>query len=136
MKIEGHRPYFDTGPGVSPMGPQQSQPQSGQRIPDAVARVAKASGSASPHSRQAGEAATLTELKQKADKEAKSTDVTGAEAPRDPLDEAQARNALSYREPTLPRLSAEALATALMTAEPDKAMVPRVLPADMAAQDE
>lgn len=31
-------------------------------------------------------------------------------------------------EPKLPRLSAEALATALLTAEPDKAVVPRVLP--------
>jgi len=39
-----------------------------------------------------------------------------------------------FREPTLPRLSAEALATALMTAEPDKALVPRVLPAEMAAE--
>ncbi|MDJ0860176.1 MAG: hypothetical protein QNJ03_13905 [Dinoroseobacter sp.] len=34
------------------------------------------------------------------------------------------------QEPSLPQLSAEALATALMTAEPDKALVPRVLPAD------
>lgn len=126
MKIEGHRPYFDTGPGVAPMGPQQSPPPSSQRVPDTVAKVAKTSGAPPSHARQAGEAAPITEAKQKADREAKATadqgEATAKEAsPGDP----------TYKEPTMPRLNAEALATALMNSEPDKAVVPRVLPQGM-----
>lgn len=136
MKIEGHRPYFDTGPGVSPMGQQQAQSQATQRIPDAVTKVAKVSGAVGSNARQSGDAAPTTALKQQADAASRSTDVTSAQSARDPLDDANARNSPDFREPSLPRLSAEALATALMNSEPDKAVVPRVLPVDMATANE
>lgn len=136
MKIEGHRPYFDTGPGVSPMGQQQVQSQATQRINDAVTKVAKVSGALGSNARQSGDAAPTTELKQKADAASRSTDVTSAQAARDPLDDANARNAPGFVEPALPRLSAEALATALMNSEPDKAVVPRILPEGMATADQ
>lgn len=128
MKIEGHRPYFDTGPGVAPMSPRQSPPPSEQRIPDAVMRVAKTTGTAASHARQSGEAVPITETKQKADREAKANTATTSDTPNP----GPSPDDPGYREPTLPRLSAEALATALMNAEPDKAVVPRVLPSDMA----
>lgn len=132
MKIDGHRPYFETGPGVAPLTPQQAQVAQGQRNTEEVTRVAKVGGAVGSHARQSGDAAPITELKQKADKGVKTTDVTAGRQASDPLDDAAARNAPGYREPSLPQLSAEALATALMTAEPDKAVVPRILPGEMA----
>lgn len=118
MTIEGHRPFYDVGPAVSPYPTSPSAspapaPSAPPRDPTGtippVTPAASGQGIGNPPSRQ------------------------NTDAPRTP--DRSAAAPLKAREPTLPQLSAEALATALMTAEPDKAVVPRVLPAHADAAD-
>lgn len=126
MRIEGHRPYFDMGPGISPITPPQSPQRDQQAAPEAVTRVAKPTGTVASHARRPNEPPPLTEDTQKArhDAATERTDAQPRTATREQVDS-------ELRERSLPTLSAEALATALMTAEPDKAVVPRVLPSSM-----
>lgn len=119
MSIEGLQPVYGVGPVATP---QPVQPARGDPVtmqdqnfvqPVEISAKTGASGS--------GGATTGSDAESRRDR---------------PLQEARQKSDPGYREPTLPRLSAEALATALMTSEPDKAIVPRVLPVEVAVEPE
>lgn len=130
--IYGYRTVFDLGGMLSPLtqadGAQARRIGDGQQQSDKVAPVQgtttvenKAADTTrplvQPHKTEAltqDEVASRTRSEYQQGSDTPDRDLEGAD--RGP-------------EPSLPQLSAEALATALMTAEPDKALVPRVLPA-------
>ncbi|WP_425093237.1 hypothetical protein [Tropicimonas sp. S265A] len=129
--IQGYRTAFDMGPAASPL----SQTDSSQnRRAEAEAKPQTAVQGADAASRTGlRDAETLRPTKAPAaasdvdqGKTTGRTDDTDSSLRA--MEDVIQKNAPTYQEPTLPRLSAEALATALMTAEPDKALVPRVLP--------
>ena len=101
--IEGIRPALNMGPATSPVPPSDTvRSDTAPRQPE-EAPVAR-------------------------DAETRDHRHSGAEQDR----ESRKPGDPGYREPRLPQLSAEALATALMDAEPPKAIVPRILPPEVA----
>lgn len=130
--IHGYRTVFDMGGLVSPLA--QADGAHSKRLGDAQGGTTPVSAA----HETGGQGNLLTPEKTVNDPQKTQYLGSGTEAPHDRRrgsgqgDEArQPHDALRQpQQPTLPQLSAEALATALMTAEPDKALVPRVLPAD------
>ena len=111
--IEGLRPALNMGPATAPVPPSESmRSETAPRQPE-VAPVAPAA---------APERAEMQTRHH--DTDARDPRHSGAEQDR----ESREPGDPGYREPRLPQLSAEALATALMDAELPKAIVPRVLP--------
>ena len=111
--IEGLRPAFSEGPATAPALPTETmRSETAPRQPE-VAPVVPAA---------ATERAAMQSRHQDADThERRHTGADQDSESREPGDP-------GYREPRLPQLSAEALATALMDAEPPKAILPRILP--------
>ena len=115
--IEGLRPALNMGPATAPVPPSETvRSETAPRQPE-VAPVAPAA---------APERAEMQTRHHDADgRDHRQSDAEHDRESRQPGDP-------GYREPKLPQLSAEALATALMDAEPPKAIVPRVLPPETA----
>ena len=111
--IEGLRPAFNVGPATAPVPPTETlRSEAAPRQPE-VAPVAPV---AAP---------------ERAEMQTRHRDANDSDGHRSGTDrdrESRQPGDPGYREPTLPQLSAEALATALMDAEPPKAIVPRILP--------
>lgn len=115
--IEGLRPAFNVGPATAPALPSETmRSETAPRQPE-VAPVAPA-------------AATERAAMQTKHHDTGADDKRHSGAERD--DDAREPGDPGYREPRLPQLSAEALATALMDSEPPKAIVPRILPPETA----
>jgi len=115
--IEGLRPAFSVGPATAPVLPSETmRSETAPRQPE-VAPVAPAAASE--------RAAMHTKHHDTGADEHRNPDFERDEHASEPGDP-------GYREPRLPQLSAEALATALMDAETPKAIVPRILPPETA----
>ena len=115
--IEGLRPAFSVGPATAPVPPAETmRSETAPRQPE-VAPVAP------PAAAERAEMQTRHH-----DGETRDNHQSGADQDR----ESREPGDPGYREPRLPQLSAEALATALMDAEPPKAIVPRILPPEPA----
>lgn len=129
--IDGYRTVYDVGPLANPLN-QPDLAQTRRANQDngapAVSRVEKTDAS-----RQAGVDTPQPVPTKPESRETSSASPGDTKSARDPgMDQSQtgqSSTAMAESEPKLPKLSAEALATALMHAEPDKALVPRVLPA-------
>ncbi|MEM8580361.1 MAG: hypothetical protein AAGF50_04095 [Pseudomonadota bacterium] len=130
--IDGYRTVFDLGGLVSPLaqteGAHVRRGNEGQLPPGQVASASNAgetkTRSGAPRPLVQPQKPDATKAEEDVSRSLKE-DGGGAETPGPAVEPPRSRS-----QPSLPQLSAEALATALMTAEPDKAMVPRVLPAD------
>ena len=111
--IEGLGPALSVGPATAPVLPSETmRNETAPRQPD-VAPVAPAAASERAGMQSKHHGASSEEHRQ--------SDAERNDTRADPGDP-------GYREPKLPQLSAEALATALMDSEPPKAIVPRILP--------
>ena len=115
--IEGLRPAFSVGPATAPVLPSETvRSETAPRQPEVAPVVPAAATERAAMQTRHQDANTKEHGQKSADQHSESRE------PGDP----------GYREPRLPQLSAEALATALMDAEPPKAIVPRILPPESA----
>lgn len=134
--IQGYRTIFDQG-GLLP-AQQQADPASTRRadpgdpgVTGGPGRV-PATGAVPMATAETSYPVTATAAVEKA---ALDKDTSAGRPPLElPLDERAAKLEPTYKEPKLPQLSAEALATALMNLEPELAVVPRVLPSGTQAE--
>jgi hypothetical protein len=127
--IQGYRTIYDTGAFVSPPNPAASG--AGKRAPaDPTAPGPPVATLPAPQARRGPDAITMRPVTGTAGADTVTLRAPGSDTAEPAQEGGSIRK--NYREPALPQLSAEALATALLSAEPDKALVPRVLPASLA----
>lgn len=130
--IDGYRTVYDIGLAVSPVSQLDAAQARRNSMEQAVSGLAGPEKSVVTQSARVDtDRAVLgkpSAARVDLSRDHASSDTGAAESSEAP------EQSNSAAEQTLPQLSARALATALMNAEPDKALVPRVLPVAEAYQ--